>query len=103
MGSDADERVNVEVAMREKEVHWILRELTRDCQAISLTNVNPMDVDKPAVVSKTATLAPSSTVQPKRAVDRESMAFSQEGHLISNKKCKLPDGSFKRAKWLMFP
>jgi pre-mRNA-splicing helicase BRR2 len=57
-----------------------------------------MDVDKPAVVPKTATLAPSSTVQPKRAVDRESMAFSQGGHLMSNKKCKLPDGSFKRAK-----
>ena len=28
----------------------------------------------------------------------ESMAFSQGGHLMSNKKCKLPEGSFKRAK-----
>jgi pre-mRNA-splicing helicase BRR2 len=26
------------------------------------------------------------------------MAFSQGGHLMSNKKCKLPDGSFKRSK-----
>ncbi len=26
------------------------------------------------------------------------MAFSQGGHLMSNKKCKLPEGSFKRAR-----
>ncbi|KIM35850.1 hypothetical protein M413DRAFT_449581 [Hebeloma cylindrosporum] len=96
MRSDADERVNVEVAMREKGLGWILRELAGDRQAKS--NDNAMDVDKPAVVPKTATLAPGSTLQPKRTVDLESMAFSQGGHLMSNKKCKLPDGSFKRAK-----
>ena len=33
----------------------------------------------------------------KRTVDLENMVFSQGGHLMSNKKCKLPDGSFKRA------
>jgi len=98
MRSDADERVNVEVAMREKGLGWILRELAGDRQAKSSTNVDAMDVDKPAVVPKTATLAPGSTLQPKRTVDLESMAFSQGGHLMSNKKCKLPDGSFKRAK-----
>jgi len=98
MRSDADERVNVEVAMREKGLGWILRELAGDRQAKSSANVSAMDVDKPAVVPKTATLAPGSTVQPRRTVDLESMAFSQGGHLMSNKKCKLPDGSFKRAK-----
>jgi len=98
MRSDADERVNVEVAMREKGLGWILRELAGDRQAKSSNNVDGMDVDKPAVVPKTATLVPGSTLQPKRTVDLESMAFSQGGHLMSNKKCKLPDGSFKRAK-----
>lgn len=100
MRSDADERVNVEVAMREKGVGWILRELAGDRQAKAPTDA--MDVDsqnkQPEAVPKTATLAPGSTVQPKRTVDLESMAFSQGGHLMSNKKCKLPDGSFKRAK-----
>lgn len=97
--SDADERVNVEVAMREKGLGWILRELTGDRQAKARTDA--MDVDdeaKPANVPKTATLAPGSTLQPKKTVDLESMAFSQGGHLMSNKKCKLPEGSFKRAK-----
>ncbi|KAF7968038.1 hypothetical protein HWV62_32144 [Athelia sp. TMB] len=100
MRSDADERVNVEVAMREKGVGWILRELAGDRQAKAPTSGDAMDVDgkQPEAVPKTATLAPGSTVQPKRTVDLESMAFSQGGHLMSNKKCKLPDGSFKRAR-----
>jgi pre-mRNA-splicing helicase BRR2 len=59
---------------------------------------NAMDVAQKTEVPKTATLAPGSTVQPKKTVDLESMAFSQGGHLMTNKKCKLPDGSFKRAK-----
>jgi N-terminal helicase PWI domain len=32
MSSDADERVNVEVAMGEKKLRWILRELAGDIQ-----------------------------------------------------------------------
>lgn len=96
MRSDADERVNVEVAMREKGVGWILRELAGDRQ--SKVKSEAMDVDSKPTVPKTATLAPGSTLQPKKTVDLESMAFSQGGHLMSNKKCKLPDGSFKRAK-----
>lgn len=98
MRSDADERINVEVAMREKGVGWILRELAGDRQAKKAQD-DAMDVDETKLaVPKTATLAPGSTVQPKRTVDLESMAFSQGGHLMSNKKCKLPEGSFKRAR-----
>jgi pre-mRNA-splicing helicase BRR2 len=60
-----------------------------------------MDIDvedTAAAVPKTVTLAPGSTVQPKMTVDLESMAFSQGGHLMSNKKCRLPNGSFKRSQ-----
>jgi pre-mRNA-splicing helicase BRR2 len=99
MRSDADERVNVEVAMREKGVGWILRELAGDRQAKRKAG-DAMDVDEQVKkdVPKTATLAAGSLVQPKRTVDLESMAFAQGGHLMSNKKCKLPEGSFKRAR-----
>jgi len=98
--SDANERVNVEVAMREKGLGWILRELAGDRQAKAHAE-DAMDVDeqvKTAQVPKTATLAPGSVVQPKKTVDLESMIFSQGGHLMSNKTTKLPQGSFKRAK-----
>jgi len=98
MRSDAEERINVEVAMREKGLGWILRELAGDRQAKATDDA--MDVDAPAkaAVPKTATITPGSTVQPKRTLDLESMAFAQGGHLMSNKKCKLPEGSFKRAR-----
>ncbi|KAJ3476926.1 hypothetical protein NLI96_g10818 [Meripilus lineatus] len=81
--SDADERVNVEVAMREKGLGWIIRELTGDRKAKARTD-DAMDVDsKPREsVPKTATLAPGSTVQPKRTVDLEGMAFSQGGRSL---------------------
>jgi pre-mRNA-splicing helicase BRR2 len=98
--SDANERVDVEVAMREKGLGWILRELAGDRQAKSHAE-DAMDVDdqaKTAQVPKTATLAPGSVVQPKKTLDLESMIFSQGGHLMSNKTTKLPQGSFKRAK-----
>jgi len=97
MRSDADERVNVEVAMREKGHGWILRELAGDRQ-VKANQGDAMDVDVKHEIPKTATLAPGSVVQPKRVLDLEGMAFSQGGHLMSNKKVKLPDGSFKRAK-----
>lgn len=95
--SDTDERVNVEVAMREKGVGWILRELAGDRQVKAATEAMDVDEVKPEV-PKTATLAPGTTLQPKRTLDLESMMFSQGGHLMSNKKCKLPEGSFKRSR-----
>ncbi|KXN86232.1 Pre-mRNA-splicing factor brr2 [Leucoagaricus sp. SymC.cos] len=96
MQSDADERVNIGVAMREKGVGWILRELAGDKQT---KESNTMDVDETkSGVPKTATLAPSPTVQPKRVLDLETMAFSLGSHLMSNKKVKLLEGSFKHAK-----
>lgn len=100
MRSDADGRVNVEVAMRERGLGWILRELAGDRQAMATKNGEEMDVVEPQQVKipNTGTIPPGSTIQPKRAVDLEAMAFSQGGHLMSNKKCKLPDGSFKRSK-----
>jgi pre-mRNA-splicing helicase BRR2 len=100
MRSDADERVNVEAAMREKGLGWILRELAGDRQAVAVKSGEEMDVDEPQLVKipKMGTIMPGSTVQPKRAIDLEAMSFSQGGHLMSNKKCKSPDNSFKRSK-----
>jgi pre-mRNA-splicing helicase BRR2 len=96
-----NEHVNVEVAMREKGLGWILREVAGDRQAKAQMG-DAMDVNeqvKSAQVPETATLAPGSVVQPKKMVDLGSIIFtSQGGHLMSNKMTKLPQGSFNRAK-----
>lgn len=97
--SDESDRLNVEVAMREKGVGWILKELAGDRSKPSGTG-DAMDIDPKRTqnVPSTGTLAAGSTVQPRKTVDLEGMAFSQGGHLMSNKKVTLPDGSFKRSK-----
>ena len=40
----------------------------------------------------------SAASAPRATVDLEALQFDQGGHLMSNKKCKLPEGSFKRTK-----
>jgi pre-mRNA-splicing helicase BRR2 len=95
--SDQNERVDVEVAMRERGVGWIIKALSGERKQRGAAG-DAMDVDSVKQVPSTVTIAPGSTVQPQKLLDLESMAFAQGGHLMSNKKCKLPEGSFKRSK-----
>jgi pre-mRNA-splicing helicase BRR2 len=87
--SNDDERQDVEVAMREKGVGWILRELRGGRKADGAEAVA-------IAVPTKATLAPGSVAQPQRVIDIDSLIFSEGGHLMSRKKVKLPEGSFKR-------
>ncbi|PWN30839.1 putative ATP dependent RNA helicase [Jaminaea rosea] len=102
--ADEDEKVNIEVEMREKGLNWILKELRGDKKDGADGDAGkgvPMDIDdatKNRILKMTgrATLAPGTTAQPRKVVDLEAMAFSQGGHLNSNAKVRLPEGSFKR-------
>ena len=98
--SDENERMNVEIAMREKNVGWILKDLRGDrTKRVARREGDAMEIDiEVATVPKTATIAPGTTVAPRRVLDLEGMAFSQGGHLMSNKKTVLPPGSVKRSK-----
>ncbi|GJN87131.1 hypothetical protein Rhopal_000076-T1 [Rhodotorula paludigena] len=102
--SNDDEKMDVEVAMREKGVGWILKELRGEA-GTRRAGGDAMDVDggasaiKPAAGPTKGTLKPGEAAPPPRkTLDLESMAFAQGGRLMSNKKCKLPEGSFKRSK-----
>jgi pre-mRNA-splicing helicase BRR2 len=90
------ERMDVEVAMREKGVGWILKELASTTSTSA--GKDDMQIDQQEDIPRKLNLAPGSLVKPRQTVDLESMAFSQGARLMSNKKCKLPDGSFKRTK-----
>jgi pre-mRNA-splicing helicase BRR2 len=96
--SDENDRMNVEVAMREKGVGWILKELSGDRSKPAAGSEDSMDVDmKTNYIPSTGQLV-GGTVAPRTIMDLDTMAFSQGGHLMSNKKVTLPDGSFKRSK-----
>lgn len=67
--------------MREKGLGWILKELSEDRQA--KTRTDTMDLMRQTVPT---------------TVGLKSTFFSQDGHLISNKKGKHPKGSLKRSR-----
>ena len=87
--SNDDEKQDVEVAMREKGAGWILREIRGDRKQAAEETTE-------AAVPTKGTLAPGSVAQPRRVIDIDSLIFSEGGHLMSRKKVKLPEGSFKR-------
>lgn len=94
-----DERVDIEVSMREKNVGYILKQLAGDAAQGSMKEdeLAAAKEEKHRLTSR-ATLAPGSTVAPRAMVDLEAMAFSEGGHLNTNPKVRLPAGSFKRTK-----
>ena len=95
--ADPDERVNVEVAMRERGLGFILRVLRGEQARGGQIDVEAAKRHAQELTSR-ATLVPGSLAKPRATVDLESMAFSEGGHLNSNPKVRLPAGSFKRSK-----
>ncbi|KAL1920366.1 uncharacterized protein VTP21DRAFT_743 [Calcarisporiella thermophila] len=102
--SSEEERERIEAEMREKGAGWILKELggervqKGEGGAARGIAEESMDVDhrQRAPLPNKLVLEPGTTVAPRAILDLESLAFEQGSHLMSNKRCKLPDGSFKR-------
>ncbi|PLW27482.1 hypothetical protein PCASD_23082 [Puccinia coronata f. sp. avenae] len=104
--SDEDEKVNLAVVMREKGVGWIVKALTTGCgisnpqlQATGNTS-NKMDIDteesKPTKFPTKANLETNSFLpNPKKVLDLSLMVLNQGSRTMTNKKCKLPEGSHK--------
>ncbi|WFD03560.1 RNA helicase [Malassezia obtusa] len=93
--ADGDARIDVEVAIRERGLNWILKTLAGE--ATGARDLEQAKRDAQRLTSR-ATIAPGSTAAPRGTVDLEAMAFAQGGHLNSNPKVRLPAGSFKRSK-----
>ncbi|KAJ3286172.1 DEIH-box ATPase [Borealophlyctis nickersoniae] len=103
-----EERQKIEAEMREAGQHGILDQLslapTRKA-ASGRRGVVEMDVDSAQPVTggpiqfDLKKAAPTTGLAlPKTTVDLDSLSFQQGGHLMSNKKCTLPQGTFKRDK-----
>ncbi|WFC94772.1 RNA helicase [Malassezia brasiliensis] len=96
-GTDDAARIDIEVAMRERNLHWILRALAGEADADAAQDLEAAKRAAQRLTSR-ATIAPGSTAAPRATLDLEAMAFSQGGHLNTNPKVRLPPGSFKRSK-----
>ncbi|KAI0244580.1 Pre-mRNA-splicing helicase BRR2 [Massospora cicadina] len=88
-GKDTQERIDTEREMEARGLGHILRALATD-------RVRPQHApgDAPEAAPEAATS--TAGIAPKQNIDLDSLAFTQGSHLMSNKKCKLPEGSFKR-------
>lgn len=102
--SDEDEKVNLAVVMREKGVGWIVKALTTgrgivNPQLQATNEPNKMDIEgdeSNSTFPTKANLVPNSFLpNPKKVVDLNSMKFNQGSRTMTNKKCKLPEGSHK--------
>lgn len=94
-----NDRMDVEVAMRERNVGWILKQLAGEA-AQPRTAADDIEAAKREAqrLTSRATLAPGSMAAPRTTLDLDAMAFSEGGHLNTNPKVRLPPGSFKRTK-----
>jgi pre-mRNA-splicing helicase BRR2 len=103
-----DDRHAIEEEMRDNELDHILKQLslapTRKVEERSRRGVveGAMELDmasrnQAAAVAAKVEATPIGRV-PLNSIDLESLVFEQGSHLMSNKKCKLPEGSFKRSK-----
>jgi pre-mRNA-splicing helicase BRR2 len=82
-----EEKVKIYTEMKGKDLEWIIQAI----EGKETQEDTAMDID-----TKEEEIAPTAT--PKQSVDLEALVFSQGGHLMTNKKCRLPEGSFKRSK-----
>ncbi|KAJ3102694.1 DEIH-box ATPase [Phlyctochytrium bullatum] len=115
----AEDREQIEMEMGEHGVTDILKQLSlapvRKAEGRSRRGVveSAMELEQQSEEKKKAAAIVAATeaaaaaeaketakaaMAPKNLVDLESLIFEQGGHLMSNKKCKLPEGSFKRTK-----
>ena len=92
--AEVNERPRIETVIREKGLGWILKELSISSKG-SLHNGKGVDGLETGEMAKHAE-ENNGKLQPQKVIDIESMIFSQGPRLMSNKKCRLPEGSFKR-------
>lgn len=90
-GPEGGDRNAIEAVMKAKGLDWMLRELMGDRVDITQEEDEVMDEVKEGKNSQEAV-----GVVPKNAIDLESMIFQQGAHLMTNKTCKLPNGSSRR-------
>ncbi|KJH44065.1 DEAD/DEAH box helicase [Dictyocaulus viviparus] len=96
-----EERVKIEEEMKMRpELHHVLAQLLETDEA---------DITERAKREKTAqrraaaaageeAVAAGQWLAGRKVLDLEDLAFSQGSHLMSNKRCELPDGSYRKQK-----
>jgi pre-mRNA-splicing helicase BRR2 len=98
-GDHASERAEIEEEMVRRGLDSILRALkvVKAREEIAAAESDAMELDQKP--KREETMADKIAARhPKKTIDLDSLVFSQGAHLMTNKKCTLPEGSFKTTK-----
>ncbi|KAF9584560.1 DEIH-box ATPase, partial [Lunasporangiospora selenospora] len=100
--ADEQERKEIESTMKERGLDWIIKALGH--QTGSKSDLRRRGAGQaPTAAGPVATLPKEKgpapvTSAPRQIVDLDAMAFSQGSHLMSNRRVRVPEGSFRRQK-----
>ncbi|KAJ1920303.1 Pre-mRNA splicing [Mycoemilia scoparia] len=109
--SDEDEATKIRASISGQGLGWILEKLTKK-ESTSTSNPLEAALDKAAASTETAEnkqngekdfgsrrmdIEDEEDEAPPKVVNLDDLSFTQGGHLMSNTKCRLPEGSFKRS------
>jgi pre-mRNA-splicing helicase BRR2 len=95
---DSEEKASIEQEIRDAGLGWILTALKEDSTVAKKGSTAAKGKKDSVDDVEMETDVPTSSSQPKQTVDLQALAFEQGGHFMSNKKVKLPEGSYKKSK-----
>ena len=93
-----EDRLALEQQIKNLGLGWILNHSIKSADENKDYTGATMDIDKKEEDADMEPVKPTLDSQPKQTVDLKALAFEQGGHFMSNKKVKLPEGSFKRSQ-----
>ena len=95
-GDNYKEREEIEQEMSRLGLDTILRAL----KVVKVAQAMDLDQKQPSTGAKKAQSMAEKIAgrHPQKVIDLDALVFSQGSHLMTNKKCTLPEGSFKTAK-----
>lgn len=97
--SSEAEKNEIKQKIEQLGLYEILESLNLVTKPSHANGAESMDVDKESGAEKdTRERVDKSALVPKKAIDLESLVFAQGNHVMTNKKVKLPEGSFKKTK-----
>ncbi|KAI6193789.1 hypothetical protein M3Y96_01056000 [Aphelenchoides besseyi] len=101
--ANPEERIKIEEEMSQhSDLHYILDQLRGGNQGdVEMTDVERREAkaqQRRAAKAGGDALSSGNWSQTRKVLDLEDIAFSQGSHLMSNKRCELPQGSYRKQK-----
>ncbi|XKL59609.1 hypothetical protein PGB90_000625 [Kerria lacca] len=94
-----EERDKIREIMKEDEnLSRILRQLDTGKEDEEEESINPKAIRRSEQLQQNSELLDGQVIGHRQILDLEDMVFTEGSHFMSNKRCQLPDGSFRKQR-----